>query len=54
MARQLVELGFRGTSAETMKREEFEGKKRQLEDLRRQISKKVRRASETAAHPALL
>jgi len=41
MARQLVELGFRGTSAETMKREEFEGKKRQLEDLRRQISKKV-------------
>ena len=43
MARQLVELGFRGTSAETMKREEFEGKKRQLEDLRRQISKKVPR-----------
>ena len=29
MARQLVELGFRGTSAETMKREEFEGKKQQ-------------------------
>merc|ERR1711912_172459 len=47
MARQLVELGFRGTSAETMKREEFEGKKQQLEDLRRQISKK---AKKTLAH----
>jgi len=43
MARQLVELGFRGTSAETMKREEFEGKKNQLEDLRRQISKKAKK-----------
>lgn len=47
MARQLVELGFRGTSAETMKREEFEGKKQQLEDLQRQISKK---AKKTLAH----
>merc|ERR1712070_511345 len=33
MARQLVELGFRGTSAETMKREEFEGKKKQRKAL---------------------
>jgi len=47
MARQLVELGFRGTSAETMKREEFEGKKQQLDDLRKQISKK---AKKTLAH----
>lgn len=45
MARQLVELGFRGTSAETMKRDEFEGKKQQLETSADRSQKRRRRHS---------
>lgn len=54
MARQLVELGFRGTSAETMKRDEFEGKKQQLEDLQQRISKKAKKTLAHANHEKIL